>query len=575
MPPHIVDFRQPESFSEVAQFLGLKVKALREAIAAGAAPSNRPLLYIRHQIPKKNAANGQFRTVWDVADTHLRDTHRAFAWKFADFAKSVVPGFPHPAAYGYVRGQGIKKNAAQHRGAARLLRCDLRDFFPTISKHRLIGRFIQVGIRPAAADVLAAFATIEEKLALGLNASPMLANLVCLDLDLKLDALAKEHGCKYTRYADDIAISGDTLPLVAKVADAIDSEGFSLATSKVRVTKLGQAHYVTGLSISDPNGPHVPRSFKRKLRQELYYCRRFGIRGHLARLDADRSYQKGINRIDGTVRYVASIESRKAEEMRRQWNEMLAGESAKVSYAPVHDRVGADATFLIDETEFERDGKRFLALACVTTQRLDFIRLHAEEHLRQHLVDPYSSRNKKKLKQKGLHFTDATESLRDAYVVLLPLMPFRAYIAFGELRGESSYASLYMRLFSSLMPRRFKGHDRGTVTVRCEVNPRISLSELTQRVDAIYSELETHNERRPIVRPTCDVKGKLEEPAFSLPDALLWIFAQTFSAKVARNIDYLRFERLRDKYRHIVNIDTRELFSRRHPIEVHVSAQTN
>ena len=36
----------------------------------------------------------------------------------------------------------------------------------------------------------------------------MLANLVCLDLDIKIHKLASAYGCKYTRYADDIAISG-------------------------------------------------------------------------------------------------------------------------------------------------------------------------------------------------------------------------------------------------------------------------------------------------------------------------------------------------------------------------------
>src|SRR5690606_3403309 len=133
-----------------------------------------------------------------------------------------------------------------------------------------------------------------------------------------------------------------------------------------------------------------------------------------------------------TVRYVASIESRNAEQMRRQWNEMLIADSAKVSYAPVHDKTGVDATFLIDETDFDRDGKRFLALAFVTTQQIDIIRDHTRANLRQHLIDPYSPGKKKRLTKQGLHFSDAPEGLRDAYIGLLRYLPFRAYIAFGE-----------------------------------------------------------------------------------------------------------------------------------------------
>lgn len=110
--------------------------------------------------------------------------------------------------------------------------------------------------------------------------------------------------------------------------------------------------------------------------------------------------------------------------------------------------------------------------------------------------------------------------------------------------------------------------------MRCEENPRIPPSELTQRVHAIYTELEMRNERRPIMPPACEVKSKVEEPAFSLPDGLLWVFARTFSSTEARDVDCLRFERLRDKYRHIVNADTGENFSRRHPIEIRARAQT-
>ena len=75
---------------------------------------------------------------------------------------------------------------------------------------------------------------------------------------------------------------------------------------------------MTGLSISD-NTPHAPRSFKKKLRQELYYCKKFGIKSHLLKLLGGSNeeclmggegieIQRGINRIHGTVCYVSHIE---------------------------------------------------------------------------------------------------------------------------------------------------------------------------------------------------------------------------------------------------------------------------
>lgn len=565
--PFILDFRKPQTRVDVAQFLGLQPNELDAAIESGLTPSAPSSPYIRHRIPKRRGGVTKFRTVWDIHEARLRDAHRAFAWRFDQFARDVLADFPRDSTYGYVRGRSIKDNASQHCGHRLLLRCDLRDFFPTISRDRLVARFIQLGIVSEVAEALAGFATIEGKLALGLNASPMLANLVCSDLDRKLEELATDSSCAYSRYADDIAISGQALPLSGKVVEIIESEGFRLSAKKMRVTTVGQAHFVTGLSVSDPHGPHVPRHFKKRLRQELHYCAKHGIQNHLERRNAGESYQSGINRIDGSVRFVFSIESA-GTRMRETWRKALIADSAEVTYGPVHDRTGVQTTFLIDETEFERNGTWFLAVACVTTEHIDKVRTHVKATLRQHLMDPFSPGKKKPLEKKGLHFTDAPESLRNEYVIGLPYLQFRAYIAFAELPDRKSYPAVYTKLLQNLLPRRFKSYDRSQVAIYFEENPSIPVGELSALVGSLYDALEQNNERRPVVPPKCAVRGKSEEPAFSLPDSLLWIFARTFASTQASDADYLRFERLRDKYRHIINVDTGELFSRRHPIEM-------
>ncbi len=145
--------------------LGITATLLEDVIAAGRAPENHSSIYIRHRIPKRRGT-GQFRVVWDVASPQIRDAHRAFAWRFEDFARDALSNFPHPASYGYVRKRNIRDNAAQHVGAKKLLRCDLRDFFDTITIDRLFGRFLQIGLQPVAARALAGFCTIEGKLAL-------------------------------------------------------------------------------------------------------------------------------------------------------------------------------------------------------------------------------------------------------------------------------------------------------------------------------------------------------------------------------------------------------------------------
>lgn len=120
----------------------------------------------------KNNAKG-YRTVWDVVDTDIRDAHRAFARRFTNFVTNVEPAFPHSSAYGYVRGRSIRDNAARHCGRKLLLRCDIKDFFPSITRSRIENRFKMLGIQATVSELLSKFSTIEDKLALGLNASPM------------------------------------------------------------------------------------------------------------------------------------------------------------------------------------------------------------------------------------------------------------------------------------------------------------------------------------------------------------------------------------------------------------------
>jgi RNA-directed DNA polymerase len=565
---HIVDFRKPETFDEISLFLGLDVSALRDAISAGQSPDTPPHFYIRHRLPKKRGKPGSYRLVWEVANQHLRDAHRAFARRFADFARDVEPNFPHAAAFGYVRGLNIKDNASKHAGHRLLLRCDIRDFFPSITKGRLIARLMQMSISGGTADTLAAFSTIEERLALGLNASPTLGNLVCSSLDDKLSRIAEGVGCTYTRYADDIAFSGDAIPTFLDVRQTIEQEGFEVSPHKTRTTKNGQAHFVTGLSISDPSGPHVPRRFKQILRQELYYCIKHGIREHLARVDPGVTLQKGINRLDGSVRFVWGIEPRLGARLRQIWHNALDSEKLRVSYSPLDSRIGADAVLLIDETEFEINGQRHLALACVLTDQIDHVRLVTEALLREYIVDPFATGRKDKLEKHGLHFTDAPDSLRAEYVNMISFLPFRAYIAFAQLANTEDYGALYITLLGSILPRRLMALDRSKVTIQFEVNSRISAAALTKTVAATYRDLEERNERRPIIAPNAVTVSKTEEPALSLPDGLLWVFSRYFgTVEPSKNSYNLWFERIRDKYRHIVDVDSGRTYSRRHPIE--------
>jgi hypothetical protein len=80
----------------------------------------------------------------------------------------------------------------------------------------------------------------------------------------------------------------------------------------------------------------------------------------------------------------------------------------------------------------------------------------------------------------------------------------------------------------------------------------------------------TGNVQRPVKKPETGVGKKLDQPCFAVPDYLLAVFArfaQTNEKPAEKNIRTLQFERLRDKYRLIIDADTGVEYSRRHPFQ--------
>jgi len=161
--------------------------------------------------------------------------------------------------------------------------------------------------------------------------------------------------------------------------------------------------------------------------------------------------------------------------------------------------------------------------------------------------------------------------------------PFGPTAHMGRLKGdakakaateEAAQRELYTQLVGSLLVRRFKSYDRCTIEIHIEQNAQVSQTAIGAQIAELYLELEQHNERRPILSPQTFFQSKMQEAAFSLPDALLWIFGRAFGSKgLPTEIHYLYFERLRDKYRHIVDVDNGKMFSRRHPIEMRCPAR--
>ncbi len=213
----------------------------------------------------------------------------------------------HVAAHGFRRGHSIKSFASAHVGKRVVVRIDLEDFFPSISMARIQALFRTVGYPERVADLLAGlcsnstpldvwdeiglppagrqvhnvrFLYSQPHLPQGAPTSPALANLCAYRLDCRLAGLAAAADATYTRYADDLAFSGDrAFDRIARrfclhVCATVMEEGFAVQHRKTRVMRHGVRQHLAGIVVNERLT--VPRTDYDRLKATLTNCIRNG-----------------------------------------------------------------------------------------------------------------------------------------------------------------------------------------------------------------------------------------------------------------------------------------------------------
>jgi len=127
--------------------------------------------------------------------------------KWLGFHLANTSEFP-PHVFGFVKGKSFVDAAKAHIDADWVYSVDILNFFPSISSQRVAAALIAKGYSEHGAGLISNLCCLNDALAQGSPASPVLSNLVMQDCDNKLLDIAARHNLKVTRYADDITFSG-------------------------------------------------------------------------------------------------------------------------------------------------------------------------------------------------------------------------------------------------------------------------------------------------------------------------------------------------------------------------------
>lgn len=223
--------------------------------------------------------------------------------------------------HGFVPGRSPVTNAWKHVGYRFTLSMDLKDFFDSI-------RPSHVNENPEFMNCFLSMKkrtwTTESAPRQGLPTSPAISNLAGIMMDAKIKAAAEMHGCVYTRYADDISISGNDvndLRLIKKTVEQVVVQcGFFVNDRKTRIqsAEFGRRN-ITGVMV-DGTGVYPTRSIKRKLRAARHQGRKSHAAGLAEWCRLRLPKPGGSDRISPVKRASAHNTARKLRMEKNVWS---------------------------------------------------------------------------------------------------------------------------------------------------------------------------------------------------------------------------------------------------------------
>jgi len=164
--------------------------------------------------------------------------------------------------YGFKKGSSISSAASNHIGKDWILNIDIKNFFPSINENML--SFLD--------EYEKELATLNGTVVQGSPCSPIISNIILRELDEEISNIFGWINVNYSRYADDIVLSGYGRPNVKSYIHIIRCHlkllGFEIKDSKIDYSYKHKAQKVLGINVN--NGLSVNRKLRKKLRAIIH-----------------------------------------------------------------------------------------------------------------------------------------------------------------------------------------------------------------------------------------------------------------------------------------------------------------
>ncbi len=214
-------------------------------------------------------------------------------------------------AKAYVPKRSIKEHTIYHTDEPFVLTLDIKEFFKSIKFKLVESLFHNMGYSVKMSNLFTKLCFLENELPQGAPTSPYISNLILKDFDNEVSNYCMINKIKYTRYADDLAFSGNLNAdeIEKLVRDELLKIGLELNDNKRKLMKPNQPQLISGIIVNKK--AQLPKEVRNKLRIEMYYIKKFGLENHMERTNQTKSNY--LKHILGKVNYVLQINPRDKE----------------------------------------------------------------------------------------------------------------------------------------------------------------------------------------------------------------------------------------------------------------------
>ncbi|MCY1276740.1 reverse transcriptase [Pseudomonas jessenii] len=275
-----------------------------------------PLSMLCKKIPLKNR-------IFYKADEKLRAYHKFINLFISDFLKINTN-----VVYSYRKGINVVDAVRQHAHSRHFCQVDLKNFFGSIDAALIESCILQNIVNLPASDIathigrIVSLVSLDGTLPPGFSTSPPLSNACLFEFDNQVENYCHKKNLIYTRYSDDIIISGSSERLygldsiIEEFIKEYFNEKLEINPAKTKYTTVGGKIKLLGLVIL-PNGEiTIDTKLKSKVEVMLHYY--LTDRPQFNKI-LEKDSTKGISTLSGYLNYINTTDPSYLDKLRLKY----------------------------------------------------------------------------------------------------------------------------------------------------------------------------------------------------------------------------------------------------------------